>query len=47
MIITRDRQRGVGGVPPTPPWGRSEKFTKMAKLRLFSKNFLLILFSMV
>ena len=30
--------RGVG-VPPPTPWRRSAKFTKLAKSRLFSKNF--------
>ena len=28
-VLTRDRRRG-GVVPPTP-WGRSAKFTKLAK----------------
>ena len=38
---------GEGWYPPTPPWGRSAKFTKLAKSRLFFKIFLLILFRMV
>ena len=37
-VLTRDRRRGWGGTP-YPPWGRSAKFTKLAKSRLFSKIF--------
>ena len=39
IVLSRDRQRGVGGTTPYPPWGRSEKFTKMAKSRLFPNFF--------
>ena len=46
LVYSRDRHRGVGGVPPTP-LGKVRKITKLVKSRLFLNFFLLIVFRMV
>ena len=43
MLSSKDRQRGMGGGTPYPPWGRSEKFTKLAKSRLFQIFFVYLI----
>ena len=39
LSLKQGSPKGVGGTNPYPPWGRSAKFTKLAKSTLFSNFF--------